>query len=279
MKQKQTSRNVSNKKNVTEKITTKKTTVGKKKEQKKHSPKNKAKRRKIFSFISIIIIFSLVFILFLLSDIFNIKGIVVKNVLNIPQNEIIRLSTLQIGENMFKYSNYKMKNAIKQNPYVSDVKIKKHLNGYIEINVTERQEKYMLQCGNEYMYIDGQGYMLKLSTIKIKKPIIFGYRTAQENVKPGNRLCKEDLEQLEILNQMCTTLETKEIINLISSIDITDIKNYKISLETEKKVVNFGDNSNINDKVEWIKYFIEQEKGIEGEIFLNQKRNFFREKV
>ena len=232
MKKKSNSKNIKEKQITKKQVSnTQKTSMG------QQAKKNMAKRRKRFKMLMITILIILATTFILLSDLFNIKEIIVKDSLNVTQNEIIRLSTLQIGENMFKYPKYKIKEAIKTNPYISEVEIKKHFNGKIEIKVIERQEQYMVQLGEQFMYIDGQGYMLKLSSIKINKPIITGYKTAQEKIVEGNRLCNEDLEQLEILNQLCSIAQTKEVIGLIESIDISDITNYKLNLGTEKKTV------------------------------------------
>jgi len=269
-----------NSKNIKQKQTTKKQVNNvKKTSMGQQAKKKKERRKKKFTIFVIVLLIILASTFILLSDLFNIKEIIVKDSLNVAQNEIIRLSTLKIGDNMFKYPKHKIKNSIKTNPYIAEVEIQKHLTGKIEIQIVERQEQYMLQLGEQFMYIDGQGYMLKLSNIKINKPIITGYKTTQEKIVEGNRLCNEDLEQLQILNQLCSIAQTKEVIGLIESIDISDTTNYKLNLATEKKTVYFGDKTNINEKILWIQYFVEQEKGIEGEIFLNQKRNFFREKV
>lgn len=56
-----------------------------------------------------------------------------------------------------------------------------------------------------------------------------------------------------------------------------------INLSQEKKVVYLGDKNKMETKILYLKKIIEQEKGIEGEIFLNKdfkdKFPVFREKV
>ena len=70
----------------------------------------------------------------------------------------------------------------------------------------------------------------------------------------------------------------------VTSIDISDKSNYSIYLNGEKKRVYLGDGSNLSNKMLYVQAIIEQEKGKEGEIFLNGDLNngfrpYFREKV
>ena len=70
----------------------------------------------------------------------------------------------------------------------------------------------------------------------------------------------------------------------VTSIDITNKNEYSIYIEEEKKKVHLGDNSNLNNKMLYVVAIIEEEKGKEGEIFVDGDLNskfqpYFREKV
>ena len=64
-----------------------------------------------------------------------------------------------------------------------------------------------------------------------------------------------------------------EIGHLISKIDISDDKNYTLILETEGKTVYLGDCSELNTRILYLKSILEQEKGVSGELFLNEDLN------
>ena len=71
--------------------------------------------------------------------------------------------------------------------------------------------------------------------------------------------------------------------NLISKINIQDKQNYTIISEQEKKTIYLGDASDLSNKMLHVKAILIEEKGVEGEIFVNQDLNkhnaFFRQKI
>lgn len=220
---------------------------------------------------------------FLMCPLFNIREIKVVGNSKISTNEIINLSEININENIFRIHIGEVKEKIKQNAYIDNVKINRHLPSKIQIEVQERIATYMLEFASAFVYINNQGYILEISEQKLEVPIIVGYKTELENIKPGNRLCEEDLEKLETVLKIVETATSYEIENTITKIDITDKKNYTLLLETEKKTVYLGDASNINTRILYLKEILEIEKGKEMLVFLNVDINnekvYTREKV
>ena len=254
----------------------------KKFQKKKNNKKTKKKniKLKIVKWIFLLALLATAIILFMLSSVFNIKNITVTNNNKISEQEIISLSGLTKDENMFKISNKKIKEAIKQNPYIENVKITKNLYGTINLEVTERVPTYMLKFANAYVYINNQGYMLEISEEPLELPIISGFKTPTENIKAGNRLVVDDLIKLENVIKIMEIAKTTSVAEKITEIDISNTTNYKIIIANEGKTVDFGDLTNINVKILKIEYIIEQEKGKEGEIyFQGTEKAVFREKV
>ena len=254
----------------------------KKFQKKKNNKKTKKKniKLKIVKWIFLLALLATAIILFMLSSVFNIKNITVTNNNKISEQEIISLSGLTKDENMFKISNKKIKEAIKQNPYIENVKITKTLYGTINLEVTERVPTYMLKFANAYVYINNQGYMLEISEEPLELPIISGFKTPTENIKAGNRLVVDDLIKLENVIKIMEIAKTTSVAEKITEIDISNTTNYKIIIANEGKTVDFGDLTNINVKILKIEYIIEQEKGKEGEIyFQGTEKAVFREKV
>lgn len=241
--------------------------------------KNVKRRRAIAVFVLILILFAII-ALILLSDLFNIKQITVINNSKVSTSEIIEKSTLSVGDNMFKTFKSKIKNGIKTNPYIENVKVTKKLNGEIILDVEERTCTYMLQMENQYAYINNQGYILEISSQPLQMPVIRGYST--QEVVPGNRLEVDDLKKLDIIIQIMETAKNNGIRDIITGIDISDVNNFILDIPSEGKTVQFGDETNINVKILWIVDLINREKGIEGEIIVNVpdiKKVYFREKV
>ena len=243
----------------------------------KQKPK---KTKKIIKWTCLIVIILATIILFMMSSVFNIKEIKVINNNIISAEEIINLSTLKTDTNMFKTTNIIIKNNLKTNAYIEDVKIKRNFNGVITLDITERKPTYMLKLNNEYVYINNQGYMLEISNTPLQVPIIIGYETPTEEIKEGNRLVINDLKKLEDVIKIMNSASDKSFLDTITSIDITDETNYKLIIESENKIVQFGDIKNTNIKMLRIEEVIKQEKGKAGEIyFQNSEKIIFREKV
>ena len=205
-------------------------------QEQKQKKKNKTIK---ITILTVLIIAAIIFAM--LSPIFNIKNITVVGNNQISKEEIISLSGIYLDENMFKISKLKIVNNIKQNAYINQVTISKKLPDTIQITVVEREPTYMLEYGNGYVYVNNQGYMLEISSIKKELPILLGIATSKEDYKEGNRLNNEDLEKLGTVIKIMNAAKNKEISNLITSIDITDENNYTLYLETEKKTVYLGD--------------------------------------
>ncbi len=250
-----------------------------KKTSKKANKKN-IKTRKAIAIFLFTIVLMVIIILIMFSELFNITKITVLNNSKVTKEEIVASSLLVENENMFKVSKSKITNSIKSNAYIEDVKITKKLNGEVIIDIKERVPTYMLYCEGGYAYINNQGYFLEISNSALNLPVIKGYST--KDISVGNRLEKQDLEKLDIVIQIMDTANNKQIKDIITEIDITDKDNFILSIPSEKKTVQFGDESNINVKILWIIDIISRTKDVEGEIIVKNpdiKKAYFREKV
>ncbi len=246
----------------------------------------KKKRRRIFRFVKWTTLIALLIggsIYFLLSPYFNIKHITASGNEKITSDEIISLSGIKLDENMFKISSKEVEQAVKINAYIDSVNLKRKLPDSIEIQVVERKPAYMLTIGNAYAYINSQGYILEISKESLKLQIITGIATPEEDIEAGNRLCTEDLEKLNSVIQIMDSANSNELGDLITKINIENKQDYVLELKSEKKNVHLGDTSDIGTKMLYIKTVLENEKGKEGDIFVNTDLNnngaIFREKV
>ena len=259
---------------------TKKNTNKVQKTKKRPKTKKKNIKLKMVKWIFLLALLATAIILFLLSSVFNITDIVVENNKKISEQEIVNLSGLVKNENMFKTTNKKIKEGIKQNPYIEDVVITRELSGKVKLKVIERTPTYMIKFANGYAYINNQGYILEISEEALHLPIITGFKTSSEEIKAGNRLEVDDLKELENVIRIMETAKNTSIADIITEIDISNSNNYKLVIASEGKTVQFGDLNNINVKILKIEYILEQEKGREGEIyFQNTEKAVFREKV
>ena len=230
----------------------------------------KAKIRKIF-IITILILVAIILAMF--SPLFNIKNIIINGNSKISTNEIISLSQIELEENMFKVNSTKVIKQIKENAYISTVKITRNIPSTITITIEERIPAYLIECNGNYAYVDKQGYILEISQEKLELPILQGETTEISNITAGGRLEKKDLQKLEIVIKMMEVAQSIEISNLITRIDIKNIDDIELIFETKEKTAHLGNGTNLLNKMNSIKRILEKEEGNKGEIFVNMDLN------
>ena len=275
-----------NKKNKKTSVNTNKNKQNAKKKltkQQQMAIKKKKAILKIVKVLTLIIVIIGVSIYVALSPLFNIKEINVTGNSKLSKEEIISLSELKTDENTFRVSKKNIKNKVKANAYIENVKIRRKLPDKVEIIVVERVATYMIPFANSYIYINNQGYMLEITSQKAEMPAIVGISTPEEELHEGQRLISEDLVKLGEVLQIMESANANELVDLITKIDISNRQDYILTLEKEKKAIHLGDVSNLSTKMAYVKKILNDEKGVEGEILVNtyltNKGAVLREKV
>ena len=251
--------------------------------------KNKLKL-KILKWTSLAILLLGIIILFLLSPLFNVKQIIVEGTEKLSNEEVINLSQIKLDQNTFKIRKSETLQKIEGNTYVETADIVRELPSTIRIVITERTPQYMIQIANGNAYIDSNGYILDISTETLQIPILNGYVTPIDNIIDFNntkKLLDEDCEKIHVISKIIEAAKNNNVLTYITAIDISDINDVKLNLDTEKKIAYLGDGSNANMRILYLKRIIEGEAGKEGEIFINgdlstkepKPKPYFREKV
>ena len=193
------------------------------------------------------------------------------------------MSEIQIGENIFRINDRKVKEKLKSNAYIESIQIQRKFPSDINIIVDERSIRYMIEYADGYVYINSQGYMMDISNERKEVPILIGYSTDINNIAIGNRLNIEDLNKLQVANDIIEVSNSNEITSLITKIYISNEENYTLILESQAKTIYLGDCSDLNTRIARAKAVLEQTEGKEGEIFIDgntaTQNPRFREKI
>ncbi len=243
-------------------------------EHKKKMTSPKAKMsiqlKKKIKVLGLIILVLVAIVLFLLSPIFNIKEVQVLGNSKISKERVISLSKIQSGTNLYKISKREVNSNIKKEPYIRKVQVKRILPSKIELTIEERVLEYLFEFANVYAYIGSEAYILEISEQNVDDKLkIKGYSTSEEMMKPGNRLCKDDIDALNDVIKIMEYAKSNGLDSFIKMIDISNKSDYILHMDSEKKKVHLGDTSNLDTKMPYIKVIMEREKGIQGEIFVN----------
>lgn len=165
----------------------------------------KRRRKKIIKSCIWLFIFmvSIMVLLCLKLKYFNITSIEVSGNKIIPSDEIIKISDIYAGNNIF-YANTSRsrKKILAQNAYIMEVHISRKLPSTIEIDVKERKAKYFSEKDNKFLLIDSNGVILQekdsLKNFKLIK--LLGIEA--DKLHPGDTIQFDDKRKLQVLNIM-----------------------------------------------------------------------------
>ncbi len=143
--------------------------------QKNTKKKKRRKKRYLLKFlIFILVCVGAYFLLHI--EYFTVDGITVAGNKDISDKEILKLSELNTGENIFDVHPMVAQRRIKKNLYIEDADVSRKLPNMIEIVVKERSGKAQFIKGNKYVVTDNEGRVLDVTKEAQKVTLV-------ENVK------------------------------------------------------------------------------------------------
>jgi len=171
---------------------------------------------------------------------------------------------------MFKLSLREYKEKLENESYIEEAKIRRKLPDSIEVEIKERMPYLQIEFVGSYVYIDYRGYILETSDKKNELKILDGLSTDLEQFVPGNRLNEEDLKKLNVVNDVINKARNNGVLDSIYSIDISNSKNYVLTVENGDKLIYIGNASEMNLKMIWIKTLLKDRAGEKGSIYLDK---------
>ncbi|MBQ9298214.1 MAG: FtsQ-type POTRA domain-containing protein [Clostridia bacterium] len=213
------------------------------KPNKKIDLEKERKKRRILAFLKGIAIVTLIMggtLGIALSPLFEVEKLETEGNNKVASEEIINLSEIEIGENIFLVRNNTAINKILKNPYIEEVKINKQLPDKIVIKIKERKPTFYIESEGKYIYINNQGYILEIKENKDELPQILFNSLKSTKLEPGARLAKENLETLGIILRIMEAANGNGIGNLITIIDIVNKNDIKLVMSSERKGNSFG---------------------------------------
>ncbi|HYE10888.1 MAG TPA: FtsQ-type POTRA domain-containing protein [Patescibacteria group bacterium] len=228
-------------------------------------------RFKYVVFLFIICIFTA---FFLSSSFFQIKFIAVNGTNNVTREEIIKLSSIYYGENIFRINKKNSMKSIFQNPYVKMIKIKRGIPNRVVIDIIEREIMAYVPYVGSYLNIDEEGMILEINPA-IKRPdlpIVKGLKF--ETFKVGERLSIENKEQFSTITMLIKEIKNAGMLNLVSEIDVTSLTDIKLKIKDGIKA-NLGGADNMNYKINFAKSIVEDVKNqkLKGTLEMSHKGN------
>ncbi len=208
----------------------------------------------------VLIIVILAIAIFLTSfflPIFNIKHINVTGNAVLSTDNIVLISGIEMGANIFSVNLKNCRERISSNPYVQSVKIERSLPNSLKVEMVERKPVgYILFMGS-YILVDKEGYVLEVASSieKVKVPLLSGMRF--NKFKIGEKIEVDDKEKLSIVFDCVKEILRNDLVPNISEIDIDD--SYNIRFIVNRNItVNIGEKSELNYKISFLKEILNE---------------------
>lgn len=215
----------------------------------------KNRRRKIFALYSTMVLVILVIAAFLcLTVFFKIDSISVDGDTRYSNNEIINASGIAIGTNLLLCDTDSGIDVIKNKfPYIENVSIRKNPFNSVTIFVEEAKPTTAVETNGKFYILSANGKIIEiLDSNKYNVPLIKGAELEKTEL---SAIIEYKLESMnDIINQITETLKNNEI-NNVSTIDVTNPSNIKLSYDKRLTVI-IGMPENIDYKIKTAKILI-----------------------
>ncbi|GFN35972.1 cell division protein FtsQ [Tepidimicrobium xylanilyticum] len=218
----------------------------------------------------LILIGIIIYLFIFKTDIFNIKRIEVIGNKNLKKDQVIKASLCNIGENIFNISKKNGEASLKRLSYIKEANIKRKLPDKIVIEIVERKEIAIIPYIGSYIYIDDEGYVLKIEEQNDEVDLLRIDGIKLENPIEGDNLFHTlaDEEMVVFFNYS----NSLNLISLMKRVDFADKTNVVIELKNGVKVA-FGLLDNVKYKLRFLNKIINdiEEKGINARHILFNK--------
>lgn len=233
----------------------------------------KDSRNHVIKTIFMLVLFLVAIVLVCMSGAFNVSEIIVEGNDAISKEQMISFSGIEKGTNLFAISKENVVSKMKENPYIDSVEVKRCLPNKVKLVIKERKIEYALPLANSYIYINRQGYVLKISNEIENVPQIIGVSTDLTKLNETEQLEKVDLDKLVCVEKIIQTATIHKIQDLITKIDISNENDYAIYFESEGKIAYLGSGTELNTRFLYIKAILKEQQGKNGKIFANMDLN------
>jgi cell division protein FtsQ len=181
---------------------------------------------------------------FAISDFFALDRIIVEGNTNIESDDIIALSRLEQGTNVFAADEPTVQLLLSIEPRLKSVEMIRQIPGTIKLLVTERQPMALLHSGNSFLELDSTGRILdrysKLSDQAL--PLVTGIDTEGLGLVPG---CFIKGEQMETALDILAALPEEAAD--IGEINVADLQFIKLYTDSGLEI-RLGDSSDLEEK-------------------------------
>lgn len=201
--------------------------------------------------ISAIIMGMILIVSYALFETFRLDKITVSGNKEFMYNELIELSGINLGENIFMIDLDSVKAGIEVEPQIEVISIERNIPDEIVLNVRERSALALLKFSSWYLSIDIDGVVIDIIESEVPVGYINVSGVATRGFVLGDKVLLEDKIQSESLVRLLHSFDDAGVSNLIMELDIFEIEEVRMVLRNGLRV-NIGHPSNLERKLRWL---------------------------
>ena len=164
--------------------------------RKEHVRKKHKKHHYLLKFFSACVAIALLYA-FMMSSYFDVEKIKVEGVVNFSDEQIVEMSGLKTGKNIFKIKAGKAEDRIETDPHIAKATIKRDLPKTLVITVEERLPAAQVPYDEQYVVIDGNGYILSVGDKADGAAVIKGLTLKGEHITAGTDMKVKEAAALD----------------------------------------------------------------------------------
>lgn len=213
--------------------------------------KKRKKKRYFLKFLIFLLVLVAIF-LFLRSDFFNVDKINIKDNSHYTEEQIVKLSGVKVGDNLFSFMTSRVEKKLAKDPYIETAEIKRMLPDGLVITVKERAEQIVIPYNNQFVIADYSGMVLRMATEAPDLTVI--NNVTVKDPKPGEAL---EVKETQILTDTLNLLKLVEKEGLYFT--KISVSQYSVRANIYDHLVVEGTYDNIKDNITYLIQVIEDQ--------------------
>ncbi len=226
-----------------------------------------------------ILVLAGIMVFLLSSDIFSLKNIYVTGNKTIPKDDIINLSRLQYGQNLFKMNKKKIYKNLFNNPKIKAIRIKRVLPSGISLDIIEREAIAAIPYLGSFLNIDEEALIVEVTGLGQGTGIPVVEGLSFDDFKTGEEMIVDNKEQLDTAMEILLALKNADISKEIELINVKDIENIELIANDDISLIIR--NHNLDYKIQMAKLIMDDLKKNDKKGIIDMKHEgnpIFRER-
>lgn len=208
----------------------------------------KNRRFKIFQFVILILVFFVSVFLFMHSAFFNVEKIDITGLEKLTREEVLKLSGLRTGVNIFRVDEQFISRAVEIHPLVKHTEIIRHLPRTIELRVQERKIWALIPYQDMFLCIDDEGVCIdKINSFSYANYSVITIDKLPERINLGQAVQAEGVQNIRQLWAALSPENRKRI----SDFHYITGSNEMVVFTAEGTQVKFGKMERLAEKAEF----------------------------